>query len=504
MVKMKKLIFLTVAVLFLSSTYGQSIKDMLDKIDLKLEKDKKYLDLYFISFAPNEVKDTLLFYLPKPDDKKPFKMDFDEGVTYRIVFLKEGIGIDTNVVVYIDKIKQQIGTGAKFFASGGKPQIDTTMEYTYSDLYYLKTHFPQKFIAIYDFLRWYIGNYGEESIQSMLGIKPDKNIKTMLGISARDNLDFLNFARANYNHWYPYPKRKNTGGFRRGGGGNYPFRVDASFSSLTFSYAPWMDFKFGGGASVEFGTDEKILNILPWEGMNFYGAARVLLELNKEKGENKAFFIDSKVGLKIKARTNDIVDKFPLIMSDPPRLNTVTSFFADIYTTRVFGLPFMNLYFNVGEKNFENPYSVVNVNNRQMAYYTFSQFSYTMSFYWDGSDKRITRFKMDIGAGFHDVWQARINNNGSIGATKLLQEKFSPIVALYFNFAPSGRGLFGVGIKSYDSRPKITGWFRIVQISERHSVRAEAVYLAPPIGRKLRDWENKNGIMFQIRYRLGV
>ena len=501
---MKKLIVLLAGLFVFSSMQAQSIQDMLEKIDLKLKNDKKYLDLYFIAFAPSDVKDTSLYYLPKPDEKKPFRMDFDDGVTYRIVFLKEGIGIDTNVIVYIDKIKQHIGAGAKFFAGGGKPQIDTTMEYAYSDIYYLKNHFPDKYFRLYHFLKKYIGNNGEESIQSLLGIKPDKSIKTILGISARDNLDFLNFARANYNHWYPYEKKNTGGGFRRGGGGNYQFRVDASFSSITFSYAPWMDFKFGGGASVEFGTDEKLLNILPWEGMNFYGAARILLELNKEKGANKAFFIDSKIGLKVKARTNDIVSKFPLIMSDAPRLNTVTSFFADIYTTRVFGLPFMNLYFNIGEQNFDNPYSIVDVNGTQTAFYSFSQVAYTMSFYWDGSDKRLTRFKMDIGAGYHDVWQAQFSPTGARGATKLLQEKFSPIVGLYFNFAPSGRGLFGVGIRTYDSRPKITGWFRIVQISERHSIRAEAVYFAPPVGRKLRTWENNNGIMFQIRYRLGV
>ncbi len=501
---MKKIVLLFIGVFLATSVYGQSIKDMLEKIDLKLEKDKKYLDLYFISFAPVDVKDTLLYYLPKPDEKKPFRMDFDEGVTYRIVFLKEGIGIDTNVIVYIDKIKQPMKAGKAFFAAGGRPQIDTTKEYLFSDLYYLRKNYPTKYYALYHFLKKYIANNGEESIQSLLGIKPDKSIKTMLGISARDNLDFLNFARANYNHWYPYPKRKNVSGFKRGGGGNYPFRIDASLSSLTFSYAPWMDFKFGGGASIEFGTDEKLLNILPWEGMNFYGAARILLELNKEKGENKAFFIDTKVGLKVKARTNDVVDNVPIIMTDPPRLNTVTSFFADIYTTRVFGLPFMNLYFNIGEKDFTNPYSIVDVNGTSTAFFSFSQLSYTMSFYWDGSDKRTTRFKMDIGAGFHDVWQVQYNAAGKMGAPKLLQEKFSPIVALYFNFAPSGRGLFGIGIKSYDSRPKITGWFRIVQISERHSIRAEAVYFAPPVGRKLRDWENQNGIMFQIRYRLGV
>ncbi len=501
---MKKLLFVFLGLFVFSNLYGQSIKDMLDKIDLKLEKDKKYLDLYFISFTPTEVKDSSLFFLPKPDDKKPFRMDFDDGVTYRIVFLKEGIGIDTNVIVYVDKIKQQIGAGKKFFAAGGKPQIDTTMEYTFSDLYFLKNNYPRKYLALYRFMKKYIGNNGVESIQSLLGIKPDKSIKTILGISARDNLDFLNFARANYNQWYPYPKKRITGAFHRGGGNNYPFRVDASFSSLTFSYAPWMDFKFGGGASIEFSTEEKLLNLLPWEGMNFSGGARILLELNKEKGANKAFFIDTKVGLKIKARTVDIVNKFPLIMSDPPKLNTITSFFADIKTTRVFGLPFMNLYLNVGEQNFDNPYSIVNVNRIPTAFYSFSQFAYTMSFYWDGSDKRLTRFKMDIGAGYHDIWQAQFNAAGARVSTKLVQEKFSPIVALYFNFAPSGRGLFGVGIRSYQSRPKITGWFRIVQISERHSVRAEAIYLAPPVGRKLNPWENKNGIMFQIRYRLGV
>jgi hypothetical protein len=501
---MKKFQLILAGLFLVSSLYGQTIDEVLKKIDLKLEKDKKYLNLYFIAYSPYEVKDTLLYYLPKPNEKKPFRIEIADGVTYRLVFLKEGIGIDSLVILYLEKIKQNVGGGAKFFAAGGKPQIDTTMEYEFSDLYYLSKHYPLKYYHLYHFLKKYIGLNGEDVVQSLLGIKPDKSVKTMLGISARDNLDFLNFARANYNHWYPYEKKQTTGAFRRGGGGNYPVRVDASFSSLTFSYAPWMDFSFGGGASIEFGTGNKLLNILPWEGMNFTAAARILLELNKEKGVNRAFFIDSKVGMQFKARTNSVIEKVPLIMTDAPRLNTVTAFFADIYTTRVFGLPFMNLYFNVGERNFENPYSIVDVNGNQKAYFTFSQLAYTMSFYWDGSDKRTTRFKMDIGAGYHDIWEASFNATGNMSGTKLIQEKFSPIVGLYFNLAPKGRGLFGIGIRSYDSRPKITGWFRIVEISARHSIRAEAIYFAPPVGRKLHPWENENGVMIQIRYRLGV
>ncbi|RMD49394.1 MAG: hypothetical protein D6830_04990, partial [Ignavibacteria bacterium] len=395
---MKRILLFFISILLFSNLHAQSIEEILNKIDLKLSKDKKYLNLYYIGFTPIEVKDTLLHWLPKPDDKKAFQMDFSDGVDYRLVFLKEGIGIDSMIVVYLQKIKRDVSQQAEFFAGGAQAQVDTSIEYLYSDFYYLQKNYPQKYAAVYNFLHSYIGDAGEESIQSMLGINPDKNVKTVLGVSSRDNLDYLDFARANYNHWYPYPKKK-TATFARGGGANYPFRVDASFSSVTFSYSPWMDFNFGGGASIEFTTEDKLLNILPYEGMNFAGVARILLELEGEKGMNKALYIDSRIGVKIKARTNEILSQMPLFMSDPPRLNTVTSFLVDIRATRPFSLPFMNLYLNVGSRNFENPYSILDVNGLQKAYFTFSQFAYTMSFYWNTSDKRTSRFRMDLGLG---------------------------------------------------------------------------------------------------------
>ncbi len=499
----KNLLLLIISILLFSLHYGQSKDEILDKIDLKISKDKKYLNLYYISFTPEEVKDTLLYWLPKPKDRKPFRIDFSDGVDYRLVFLNEGIDIDSMVVIYLQKIKQDVSGKAQLFGGSAQAQIDTSMEFLYSDLYYLRDSYPKKYGAFYKFLHEYIGNNGEDVIQSLLGIKPDENVKTVLGISARDNLDYLEYARANYNHWYPYPKKK-TGGFSRGGGSEFPFKVDASLTSLTFAYSPWMDFKFGGGASIEFTTEDKLLNILPYEGMNFAGVARLLLELDAGKGMNKALYLDSRIGVKIKARTNEILSKVPIFMTDPPKLNTVTSFIVDLKATRPFSLPFMNLYLNVGTRNFDNPYSIIEVNGVKKSYFTFSQIAYTMSFYWNTSDKRTSRFRMDIGLGYHDVWQLNYNSLGEPTNSELIQEKFSPIVALNFNFAPKGKPLFGIGIRSYDSRPKITGWFRIVEISDRHSVRVETVYLAPPVARKVRPWENENGVLVQIRYRLGV
>lgn len=498
------LLFIMPFILLSNFLYGQSVEEILGKIDLKLTKDKKYLNLYYIQFTPSEVKDTLLYWLPKPEERKAFHIDMADGVEYRMVFLKEGIGIDSMVVLYLMKIKRDVSQQAEFFAGGAQAQVDTSYEVLFSDLYYLKNQYPRKYTAVYNFLYEYIGNNGKESIQSLLGINPDKNVKTVLGVSARDNLDFLNYARANYNHWYPHPKKKTSTFTRGGGAAATPVRVDASLTSLTFSYAPWMDFNFGGGASIEFTTEEKLLNILPYEGMNFAGVARILLELEGEKGMNKALFIDSRIGIKIKAKTDEILSKVPLFMSDPPRLNTVTSFMVDLRATRPFSLPFMNIYLNVGTRNFDNPYSVVEVNNVKKSYFTFNQMSYTMSFYWNTSDKRTSRFRMDIGFGYHDIWELNYNAIGAPTNSVLIQEKFSPIVALSFNFATKGKPLFGVGIRSYESRPKITGWFRIVEISERHSVRAEVMYIAPPVGRKINPWENENGVLVQIRYRLGV
>ena len=488
-------------IIFTANSIAQEIEDYIKKIDIKLRKDTKYLNLNYVPFSPDTANYKELNSIPRTEGREPFQFKYDDDISYRIVFLKEGINMDSIYLLYLDEIDLNIDAGERFFTTDGIDKADTALALNFRDIYALKKDHRIFYDGLMNIVEQYIKDNPDAELPSLLGINPDREFKTGLGMSARDNSDYLFFARTNEIHWFPKDEKINTS-VRRRTAEKTPFRMDLSFSHLSLSHEI-MDFSIGS-TSLEVGVEEKVLNLLPWESMSVTAGFRTLFKLGEGSDLNNLTYIDARVGARLKTNTINLFDRQPYILSEKPLLNIVSSVVTNINITRPFSLPFLNIYFASGKRNFDNPFSVIENSNYKEAYFSFTQLEFTTSFYWNASDKKISRFKIDLGFGYYDVWRTVYSLSDSLLLQQKVQWKNIPVVALHYNFVPSGDPIFGGMCRFFDSRIKLLLWIRLMEISDNDVLRFETTLISSPIMRKQRDWENEGGTMFQLRYRHGL
>ncbi|HPI38360.1 MAG TPA: hypothetical protein PK397_10485 [Ignavibacteriaceae bacterium] len=503
---MIKRLFLFCFIILLSTSYSQQLDDYFKKIDLKLKKDKKYLNLFYCDFSADQINEYLgtIPTFQRTDEKSDFQFQVKDNITYRIVFLKEGIGIDSAIILFVDEIENKSASGESFFGeSSGGPQIDTTRVLNFKDVYSLKLNDAAKYDQLFRFVNNYIKQSEDENVPSLLGITPDTDIKTSLGMSSRDNTDYLNYMRANHIHWYPREQAEKKG--RRGEQAvvKTPFRIDASLSMIHFSHEI-MDFALGG-ASVELGFTERVLNLLPYQAMALTGGFRTLVSLTDKKTDiSNSLIVDARFIGKIKMNTSSLATNLPYHQADKPRLNVGTAAGFDINITRPFEMPFLNLYVAMGGPAYSSPAVKLGTKTNPYAYFTFTQAEALMSFYWNTSEKMVSRLRVDVGIGYYDIWKANYKGTAKNASTKeLIQDKIMPVVGFHFNFVPDNSELFGAKLRVFDSQATLTAWLKLLEFSGNHVIRFEGTYMSEPFARKLRDWETKGGAILQVRYRYG-
>lgn len=491
-------------ILFSIVADAQTYDDFYRKIDLKLKKDSSYLNLHYIDFTGPIAVPTLVTSLPRKDDE-PFSFKANENTSYRFVFLMDAVGIDSLELLYIEqRVDKSAAEGGFFGGGGGGPQTEITKVLIFKDMYDLKLNHFDQYSALYNKVSDYIKKNEDAPPEKLLRINPDTEIKTSLGISSRDNTDYLNFMRTNHLHWYPKPKivvKAKRGAVQEEV--KTSFRLDASFSQISFSHE-FMDFAMAG-ASVEYGFNEKVLNLLPYQATPFTAAFRTLISISDKKTDlNKAIMIDVKLMGRLKLNTAKIMSSLPFIAADKPKLNMGTSAGFDIQLTRPFSLPFLNIYLNAGGTAFTSPYVTIPKGKDKEAYFSFSQAEATMSFYWNASDKMTSRFRMDVGAGYYDVWKGIYIGTSKYASQKeLVQDNFYPVINFYFNFISDNSEFFGFKARFFDSQASVGSWLKLVEIGGGHIIRFEGTYISAPIARKMRPWETSGGAILQLRYRYG-
>lgn len=202
---------------FLSPLAAQSLEETVQRIDAKLRRDKRYLNLSYMDYQPTKA-DPVLQGIPRVNGREPVSLVSNENITYKIVFLKEAIGIDSAVVLYVDEVVNKAGIDtARIFGDVAGATVDTTRILTFSDIYSVRVERPEIYAALFSLVARYVRENQDNTIPSLLKITPDAEIKTSLGLSSRDNTDFLNFNRANSHHWYPKKKveKKSIRGKKR-------------------------------------------------------------------------------------------------------------------------------------------------------------------------------------------------------------------------------------------------------------------------------------------------
>lgn len=486
----------------------QQQEELIKKINIKLKKDKDYLNLNYKPLDNIQELAEQIDKIPRTKEKEPFAFKVNDNISYYLVFLKDGIGLDSTKLLYL--FEEQISGGEEEGTfTVGRVDVDTTIVIDFEDMYNLKKNHRRIYDLLFHRVRTYILQNEGERLNSLLGLPVNKKAETSLGMTSRNNKDYINYVKANNSFWYPKdPKEQEGQGFVRGGGGEkIPVSFALSFSSLSFTHTKLMNFAMGN-ASVGLSVRDKLLNILPWQGMSTSAFFRILLRLQEEDNESvdDSKYLDAKLGFRFRTNTRSLATSQPYIFTESPLLHVGNSFTMDFNFTRPFDFPFINFYLATGSKDFSNPYAIIEDNLENYAFFTFTQYQFLISFYWNASDEMSNRFRMDVGAGSFDVYRAYYDDQNNFLRSEDVRDPILPIISFHYNFVPDENPLVGAKAKFFDSQFNVSAWFRIAEIPEDiSSLRLEAIFISRPIARPLYEWEeNSNGIMFQLKYRYGL
>ena len=494
---------------------AQEAEDYIRNIDLKLRKDKKYLNLNFVDLAGTEKLLQNLNPVPRVDGKDPFVFKANDNYTYRLVFLSNAIGVDSTVLLYVNEIiAAGAGDSANIFGANQAGGPTESMVIAFKDMHTLMNTDYGKYFTLVDYIDRLQKIDPEFKYGSLLGITPDDAINTSLGMISRDNTDFLNFMRANSLHWYPKVAQKSSTKKGRGAGASTTadaasspdFRIDAGFSSVSFSHKV-MDFSFGA-AGVELTMEEPVLHAVPFGNNTLGFGFRTLLNLAKDnKNPNGGMILDASLLGRIRMNTADIVSNLPFALNAKSNFHVGTSAAVDLHVTRPFGMPFLNAYIAIGGRGFSSPYVTFTdrtVANQKYAYFSFTQAEGSFSFYWNTNDKLSSRFRIDVGLGYYDMLKAYYPGNRTTAAKhEIVDNTISPVVTLYYTFAPEQNDIFGIKARVFDSVVKGEAWLKLLELDGGHTFRFASTVFSDPVGRAIREWENQGSVFFQIRYRYG-
>ena len=492
-------------IIFSSVFFAQDLNKVYKKIENKLKSDQKYLNIFAIGFTPNRQELANFKNIPLANGKE-FNLDIAEGQKFEFVILEETMEVDSTILLYVRRIVDRAVSGeAGFFgAVTGESTIDTTNALSFKDVQEL--YFNHR--DVYEKLLNKVKELLElEEANSQLRININENIQKSKGISAKDNVDFLNFAWVNSDHRFPKPPVKS--GFR---GGEFvrpgsksdvkalPMQFSVDFGKITFYHADVMNFDFSQ-TSFELNTSSKLLNLHPWQSMSVSFGLRTLIFLTQDiRNMNNDFIIDAKIMGRFGIDMSSISSSIPFIFVDKPKLNIGSGLELDISTTRAFDLPFLNIYFSTGSEDITNPFVKFGRPDSSVAYFSFTQWAASFSFFWNTSETRNLRLRMDVGVGRYNVVRGLYYKGTS---RDLVFNKIQPLIQLYINFVPKDSELFAASIRWFDSIIKLDFWLKLLDFGPEHVVRFEASHMSAPLYRSFKPWENDGSTMVGLKYRYG-
>lgn len=507
---MKRVLYILSTILCLVGVaHAQTaLTDLYLKVQKKLASDKKYLNVYYVSFQPTADELKILSNVPKASGLSAVSFRAKENVSYQIYFLRESFDLDSLTLLTVKEIEDKAATNESFFGQTTNANtVDTVAILTFGDLQdlFFASH------PAYDFLfKKTTEMLRKDDANTILAIAQNEKANKSRGITSPDNTDFLSYMRTIGIHHYPAIQTetaKKTSARRRtneqGDASGTDFQLDVNFSNLGFFHNS-MDLGFGS-ISAEAGVGAKGLNIVPWKTMAVDLGIRSLIDLGTNGLQNikRDFILDAKIMGRMRVNTYNASAKLPFLFGDKPILNVGSGIIFDISGTRAFNLPFFNVYLATGSINVSNPYAKFGTADSSTAYFSNQQWEVSWSFYWNSSEERTVRYRMDIGAGNYDVYKATYTKTET--RKELVYNQIKPFVTLAINFAPQNVDFLGIGTKFSDNILTMNFWLKLMEFSNQHTIRIETTYYTAPMFRNPYAWESPNGnSIVQIRYRYGI
>lgn len=505
--------FVVLLLVSLSSLfYAQELSEYYQKIEDKIEFDVDYLDIHSIQLSLTESDLEKLPAVVPTIGSNAVKFFASEDYTYFFIFIQKNINVDSLTLLRIEYLRAASKeTRSDFFggatATVTEPQRETLL--SFADLNELYFSNPETYRSLYNFVLTSLGQYEP---YSRLNI-PVEDYEIKRGMTSLDNTDFLNDMWISSKHLYPKDAAVVAGddsenlsprARRRAVSSGAEFMIDASLWHATF-YHREMDFDFTI-LSAEMSMESELLNLHPWQSMALNVGGRGIFFVTGDKKRLKNdLVVDAKIMGRFAVGSESVASAMPFVSSEKPKLNVGTGLVFDIRTTRYFDIPFLNLHFVSSGRNFDNPSISFGTIDSSYAFFTFNEFATTFSFYWNDSDEKLLRFRMDFGLGTHNVIKATYYN-GEV-TRKEVYNKWQPIINFNFKFVPQEKKvdneIFGANLRIYDSVLKTDFWLKLLELDGGHKFRFVTGIIFSPLYRSTYEWENSGSTMFGVRYRYG-
>lgn len=329
-------------------------------------------------------------------------------------------------------------------------------------------------------------------------------------IISKYNYDYLEDKKRLSGHLYDFDNPKTV-------------KLDFSPSRLTLYLKDLYQNTFGAEEKKHFAvgfevtTQEKLLNVLPFQNTALYTGLRMLplgLKVDENAGVDIILYWKKALDISSTIMNKRFYGLFYGASEVRPKLNSTDGFAVDV---SYFNDPiFLNLWVSISKKDFYNPISSTDIvgwgDKYKEGYFSFAQAQFTHSFYWN-FDK--THFiKLDLGLGSHDVWGALYLRDEKQQFQPATQKtKFmgggnvQPIVGFEYDLvlrksnSSLKNELFGASLKYYDYRVKLLSWLKLWDNKDLSFIsRLETMYVTDKISGARFAWDDKGGYAFQLRF----
>ncbi len=496
------ILFLLISV----SIVAQDLEEYYNKIDSKITLDNDYLDIYTINWAPQNIEELSNFkgLVNRYGEKIPFAVN--DRIEYKFYFIKETIEVKELTLLKVERITAPQTSGGFLPTKNLEPKIEEI--YGFGDFNELYFSDKQK----YDGIKALVENLiRENNPNSELDIDFEDEESTK-GYTSHNNQDYLDYEWINGRH--TYPKNPNASSKKRLSrreraqlSSGSEIRIDATPYSVSFFHKE-MDFDFSM-LSAELSFDSDLMNIHPYQTNAMKIGFRSLIFLSQDKKQIiNDFVVDLRLMGRIGMNTSSIVEYLPFVFVEDSKLNIGSGFIMDVRTTRIFDIPFLNLYFAMGAENVENPSISFGESDSSYAYFSFGEYKATMSFFWNTSRAKNLRFRMDVGFGGYDIVKA-IYQRGRT-SSKTIFNSVLPLINLSMNYVQTGKSgnknneLFAANIRFFDNIVKSDFWLKLVELKGGlHTFRFEVGFISNPLYRPAYEWETIGSTKIGLRYRYG-
>jgi len=476
-----------------------------DRIQLHIDRDEKYSQLFAIKFWREELPQSLRNSFRKCNEatihlKGNDRADSDtsEAYTsyqYQLIYVTSNGSEPT--LLTLRELAETYSSGGLYKKSTTKVKRSPVVLLTVRDFFEMKNcTTSQTYKELQEFVR---KRHREEN-----RIGPDfRGDHSASSLVADNNRDYLRFALIHSS--LPVEEAYFDG----------PVSLDATFSRLSvsskiFSERTWLGLR---GFGVEFGFGDRVLNLLSYQAPYLaWGVRFLIVPAGSSADLATSFFVD----LQIKGRSPLNTNRFimnanlhratPVFSLNPGRLNVTSGVAFEAQMGRPFNdrLPFLSFYYSGGTKDFAKPDIHFIQNGMPSAYFSTIQWEASFSYFWNLDNAAFNRIRLDIGAGSYNVWQVEYDSAmNSIRSSSLISPltQVRPLITVNYTHA-SDDAKFGVGVRFFDNRLALTPWIKIFE-SISHQVRVEFMAITRTVGRGFQPWEAEKGSLLQLRYRYG-